>query len=200
MISCNFLFLISCGDSKNLTKIERDKIPQAIIDEQLLVDSFNTQLIDIKGKVNNQAGAAVSGAIISIDSAALTTTTDIDGRFSFSGLTRKNILLEITAAGMRGDYIPIYLQYPVNQLSADIPTIILHQHVPDSVRMLFGGDVALGRRFLDPDETTASNQVPLNHVDALIQSSDPDTGTKNVLREIRPFYQQADWGVEYRKD
>ena len=52
------------------------------------------------------------------------------------------------------------------------------------VRMLFGGDVSLGRRFLDPTDQTPRDRVPQDHPDALIRVSDPLPGTKAVLRSI----------------
>ncbi|HFD11699.1 MAG TPA: CapA family protein, partial [Crenotrichaceae bacterium] len=93
------------------------------------------------------------------------------------------------------DYLPIDLNKPVDVGIVHLEPVVLSATDPASVRMLFGGDVAFGRRYLDPTESTPSNQIPADSPDALIQASNPEPGSRAILKELRLWYQEADFGV-----
>ena len=189
------IILAGCSDATNLTENERNAPSQASIEEQAVVDEFNSQSIGITGKIHDEAGLPVANAVVSVVDSTLITTTTVDGSFSLGGLSRRNLLIEITSAGHRSEYIPVYMQYQLATNTIAIPTIVLSNNSTTRARMLFGGDTAFARRFLDVDESTPVNQVPPDDPAALIQASDPETGTRNVLAELRPYYQEADLGV-----
>jgi len=189
------LLLSACSDVTNLSEEERKATPQAVIDEQALLENYNTTPIDLTGRVQSESGVPVVNALIQIVGSALTASSNASGDFSLTGLNRRNVLLQISAAGFRIEYIPVYLQQPVTINSTALPTIVLSHDTDSRARLLFGGDVAFGRRFLDIDESTPLNQVPPDDSDALIQAGNPDPGTRAVLSELRPYYQEADLGV-----
>ena len=154
---------------------------------------YDTSPVILQGSLVDQTGAALSGASVSI--AGLTVTTGADGRFEFLHLARKNALLSVAATGQRAEYLPVYLNQPATVATITLDPVILTATQAASARMLFGGDVAFGRRLLDPDESTPRDQVPPDDPDALIRVSDPEPGTRAVLEALRPWFQETDFGV-----
>jgi len=188
-----FLSVTSCGDTA-------DPI-DAVSQEQSALHAFNSQVFQVKGKVHDELGFALANVDIMDKYSDARSTTDINGEFVLAGIKPKNILLEIKKSDYSTEFIPIYLQLNLQQTAGSdaspisIPTIILNKKSPTHVRMLFGGDVAFGRRYLDVDENTPTNEIPEDDPNALIKVSDPDPGTRHVIKELMPFYQDADWGV-----
>ena len=154
---------------------------------------YDPELIQLQGVILDQTGRALAGANVSV--AGMSVSTNSLGGFVLKHLARKNVVLTASAFGHRTEFIPIYLNHPAQVGSVKLEPIILPARKIDTVRMLFGGDVAFGRRFLDPDESTAIDEVPPDDPNALIQASQPDVGTRAVIKEIRPWYQESDFGV-----
>ncbi len=150
-------------------------------------------LITLQGLLLDQTGSALAGASVSI--AGKTVTTKTDGSFELTQLIPENSILTAAASGHRTDHLPINLNRPGQVKTITLEPVILSAIDHNGVRMLFGGDVAFGRRYLDPSESTPSNQIPADHPDALIKASNPEPGTRAVLKELRPWYQEADFGV-----
>jgi poly-gamma-glutamate capsule biosynthesis protein CapA/YwtB (metallophosphatase superfamily) len=165
----------------------------ALVEEVDTQTDYDASLISLQGTLLDQTGAALAGASISI--AGLTVTTGADGSFELVQLARENALLSVTAAGQRAEQIPVYLNQPATVDTVTLDPVILSASQAAVARMLFGGDVAFGRRFLDPDESTPRDQAPPDDPDALILASDPEPGTRAVLEALRPWYQEADFGV-----
>ena len=188
-------FIAACSDTTNLTEEELSRTPQAVLDEQAVLDIFNAQAINLSGKIHDEVGVPILSATINIVDSNFTTSTAVDGSFLFSSLTRRNLLLEIAADGYRSEYIPVYLQYSLDTNDITLPTIVLNNDLANRARMLFGGDVAFARRFLDPNENTPLTAIPLDDPTALIQASNPEPGTRNVLSQLHPYYQEADMGT-----
>ncbi len=195
LLSVVLMSVASCIDTSSESDSKTNSVLSVLEQEQAFLVEYQQLPISVTGQVRDKTGAAIASAQISIKDSNLITTSDAAGFFIFEQVTRENIFLEISASGFRSELIPIYLQYPANLPSVALPAIILNSHKANSSRMLFGGDVALGRRFLDPTDVTPSDQIPADNPDALILASDPEPGTRNVLSQLRPYYQQADWGV-----
>jgi poly-gamma-glutamate capsule biosynthesis protein CapA/YwtB (metallophosphatase superfamily) len=166
--------------------------------EQTFQDNFFAQPISLTGGVLSSDNAPISSAELTVtdevQGSSVVTTTDENGRFSLTNLQRHNVSLNVTAEG----YLPETVIVNLNRVEAtqkvNLPNIILAP-AGSINRMIFGGDVAFGRRFLDPDETTPVNQVPADHPEALIQASDPEPGTREALQWIKPHYEAADFSV-----
>ncbi len=153
----------------------------------------NSTWVVLKGSLLDQTGAAVDDANVTI--AEFTVKTDVNGNFMFRQLLRENVLLTVFTPDHRTEYLPVYLSQSESVKTITLDPIVLTKRLPGHVRMLFGGDVAFGRRFLDPDNLTPRDQVPNDHPEALIKASDPEPGTRKVLEAIRPWYQEADYGI-----
>lgn len=168
--------------------------PNSAPDQEAAVQAeYNNSRVTLQGRVFDQTGAALSGASVSI--AGRTVTSGADGRFELAQLARENALLSVAAAGQRAESLPVYLNQPATVDTITLDPVVLSASTPAGVRMLFGGDVAFGRRFLDPDESTPRDQVPPDDPDAMILVSDAEPGTRAVLQALRPWYQEADFGV-----
>jgi poly-gamma-glutamate capsule biosynthesis protein CapA/YwtB (metallophosphatase superfamily) len=165
----------------------------ALVEEVDTQTDYDASLISLQGTLLDQTGAALAGASISI--AGLTVTTDANGGFELAQLARKNALLSVESAGQRSEYLPVHLNQPAAVATVTLDPVILSASHPSVVRMLFGGDVAFGRRFLDPDESTPRDELPPDDPDALILASKPKPGTRAVVTALRPWYQEADFGV-----
>ena len=94
-------------------------------------------------------------------------TTDQSGNFRFERLRRRNAPLTIDADGYYGHSHAVALAIDPATADLAIPTIALTAKHPDRTRLLFGGDIALGRRYLDPEGQAARDQLP-DHDDAAL--------------------------------
>jgi hypothetical protein len=150
--------------------------------------------IALAGVVLNDRGAPVAGARVSLGGQHRA-STGADGRFVLEGLPRRNGLLEIDALGFRRELVPVHLFRPLRVARVTLDPLPLVPDREGTVRFVFGGDTAFGRRFLDPSEVTPRDQVPADHPEALIQASDPEPGTRSVVQYLRPIFQEADYGI-----
>lgn len=148
--------------------------------------------IALEGSVRSTSGAPVAGATVKLGDA--TQRTGADGRFRFPVLARHNALLSVEADGFRPSLVAVELRRGLSEKRVSLPPLRLSPR-DGGVRMLFGGDVSLGRRFLDPTDQTPRDRVPEDHPGALIQASDPLPGTKEVFTHVRPYFQAAEFRV-----
>jgi poly-gamma-glutamate capsule biosynthesis protein CapA/YwtB (metallophosphatase superfamily) len=136
-------------------------------------------------------GSPVANATVRLGDTAA--STGADGRFRFPVLPRHNALLQVEADGFRPSVIAVELRRGLSETQVSLSPVRLSPKEAGSIRMLFGGDVSLGRRMLDPSEQTPRNRVPKDHPDAIIKASDPLPGTKEVFTHIRPLFQAAEF-------
>ena len=184
LLSLLFLYSTICS---------ADDLPDA---EQLQRDSYLSTPITVTGRLIDTNNQPVANAIIKLTTSSIyETASDENGFFQLTDIIRQNGLLKINHIGYRQELISLYVQYPITQQQLNLQPIILNEKNPQQVRFLFGGDTSFARRFLDPDEKTPRDQIPINDPDALIQVSDPLPGSQRVAQLIQPYYQEADWGV-----
>lgn len=152
---------------------------------------FESSSIDVEGKVVDLDGAAVRGATLTLGEAV--TRSDAEGRYSFTGVARKNRMLNVSAEGFREEFVPLHLFQPLSFEAVSVPTILL---VPSRrTRMLFGGDFQLGRRFFDPEGSAGRDELPPDDPNALILVSNPLPGAKSLLKYVRPALSEADFSA-----
>lgn len=160
--------------------------------EHHLQKQFSIETIDVRGTIYSGQGMPVGGALVTLQDQ--TTVTLGDGSFSFIGVPRTNSLITIQAPEFRTEYIPLHLFLPLNVSLVDIEPIALTSSEATMVRFLFGGDTHFGRRYFDPLEETPRGEMPPDNRTALILVSDPEPGSRQVVRYIRPLFQEADFG------
>ncbi|MBE4747579.1 hypothetical protein G4177_05210 [Corallococcus sp. ZKHCc1 1396] len=146
--------------------------------------------IALEGSVVSMTGAPVANVTVQVGDARA--RTDAQGRFRFPVLPRHNRLLQVDAEGFRPAVVAVALRRGLSQTRVTLPPVRLSPK-EGGVRMLFAGDVSLGRRFLDPDDTTPRDRLPPDDPAALIRVSEPLPGTKAVFTHVRPFFQAADF-------
>lgn len=159
--------------------------------EQNHLDTFNQTPITLKGSVISENGNPVAGCRVQWGDRS--TTTGADGSFVLNGISRLNRLLSIAADGFRRELLPVHVNRPLTEKEVIIEPIVLFPVELGMTRMLFAGDTAFGRRFLDPSDQTPRDQMPDDNPDALIQVSNPGPGTTAVLQFVRPYFQEADF-------
>lgn len=147
--------------------------------------------INLHGVILDTNGTPVTGAIVSLQGQAMSTSPD--GFFSLENITRMNRLLVIEAPGYRKEFIPVSLLLPISTTDVILDPVYLTGTAPGEVRFLFGGDTHFGRRYIDPNETTPPDRLPPDDPSAIIQVSDPGPGTRKVLHYIQPFFSEADF-------
>ena len=191
MRNCNYkmiIFFLLCALWQNV--YAQDVLTNA---EKSSRAAYFNALLRVQGSVLDANGQAVAGARIQLGT--LLAITGVSGQFRFENVKRDNYLMQVRQAEFKDELLMVSLHRKTStEKHVVLEPVILGTLGKKGVRMIFGGDVAFGRRFLDPDELTPRNKMPKNHPDALIQASNPDPGSKNILRYIRPFYQEADWG------
>ncbi len=183
--------LLPLGACKSLQEVADDDGTKYREAEDAQRAAFQSTTIALEGMLLNETGLPVAGARVQAGDQSV--TSDSQGKFYFSGLSRLNRLLSITAAGYREELLPVYLNRPVFESEVRMLPVYLAPAAADEARMLFAGDTSFARRFLDPTDLTLRNQVPADHPDALIQASDPLPGSKGVLQFVRPYFQEADF-------
>lgn len=149
--------------------------------------------ISLKGRVLTRAGAPVGGATVRVH--GQTAKTGADGGFFFPGLPRRNALLEVELSGFHKTIEPVHLRRGLEEAEVVLNEVFLSEESPEIARFVFTGDVMMGRRFLDPDNATPRDALPADNPDAVIQTSDPLPGSREVLRWVRPFLESADFAA-----
>ncbi|MBW2256659.1 MAG: CapA family protein, partial [Deltaproteobacteria bacterium] len=183
------LVLTACAGETD-TGPEVDQLPQAEIE---LRDLFENTGISLAGMVVDPTGMPIAGARVAVDDRE--TTTDEAGTFRLDDLPRHNDLVEVDADAYRPHLVPAWLFRAVEVEEVLLQPMVLTPEDPSTVRFLFGGDVAFGRRYLDTDESTPWDQLPPDDPEALIKVSDPEPGTRDVLASLRPLFGAADYAV-----
>jgi hypothetical protein len=152
--------------------------------------NYLKQRVTLQGRIVDRQGMPLA-ATLQLGKSSV--TTNANGFFSLPKVTRSGHLLSITSNDYRKEIIGINAAERPYRAIIKLDPITLESRPATSIRFLFGGDVALGRRFIDPKELTLPGRMPPNDPDALILVSDPLPGTKRALQYVRPFYQNADW-------
>lgn len=161
--------------------------------EQKIQERYFDSTLAVRGSVIDSMGNGVAHATVQVGDHVA--ATDASGVFHIPQITRGNYLLSASHGDFRTEILPIALHRNLNATEVALAPLILDKADGAKVRFLFGGDVAFGRRFIDPFEATPRDRIPADDPNALIQVSDPEPGTRAVVHYIRPYYQEADWGV-----
>lgn len=155
--------------------------------ELRLTRQYQTTPIQVQGKILGKEGTPLGNIPIRLGSQETVTTPS--GQYDFPVTPRRNAVLEIDAPNYYHEIIPLVLTLPLTVSQVEVDPIVLWERTASGVRLLFGGDVAMGRRFLDPEEKTPRNAIPPDNPDALIQASHPRRGSVQVLEGLKPLFQ-----------
>lgn len=162
----------------------------ALVDaERAFQADYAATPIRVSGRVIGRDGTRVAGALVELGEAQ--SETDADGRFDFPAVARKNALLVVRADGFRVERVPLHLMLALAETELAVPPILLFP--AGDVRLLFGGDVQLGRRYVDTAEDNSPTEFPPDDPDALITASDPEPGTRAIASFLRPRFLDADF-------
>lgn len=145
--------------------------------------------VGLRGRVVGAAGP-IGGAVVRVG-ATLQTTND-DGLFWFDLVPRRNDIVRINANGYYERTIAQQLAVSSRTELIDMGTITLTAEQDGRVRLLFAGDVALGRRYLDPFGTEANDRVPPDNAQALIQPSQAYNDTADLLDALESTFAPFD--------
>jgi hypothetical protein len=156
-------------------------------EERSLARQYEITPIHIQGKILGEGNIPLSNIPVRLGEAE--TATNVAGEYSFPSMSRRNTLLEVDAPKYYQEVIPLVLSLPLTVSQVEIPPIKLVKRTDSSTRLLFGGDVAMGRRFLDPEAKTPRNKIPPSNRNALIQASHPQQGSAKVLEGLQPLFQ-----------
>lgn len=163
-----------------------DPLEQAELEAR---DRYAKTPVSVSGRVLDRNGAPIPGAALEL--ARQTSLSDEAGYYDFSGVARHNAMLTVSAPGFRVERVPLALAVPLDLAVVDVLPLLLFRD--DLARLTFGGDVQLGRRYLDPTGQTPLDSVPPDDPTALLRASDPAPGTEAVLAPIRPWLSDADF-------
>ncbi len=147
--------------------------------------------VSLEGRILSADGKPVEGASVALQ--GRTEVSSGSGSFVFRNLSRANAMLTIQAPGFRTEFIPVHLFITVNESRVTIDPVLMEHSDTKTVRFLFGGDTHFGRRYLDPSELTPRDRIPPDNSSALILTSDPEPGTRQILQYFRPMFQEADF-------
>ncbi len=151
-------------------------------------DAWAAEPIVLAGRVS-AGGEPLPGATVTVADTSL--QTDEDGRFRVE-LPRHNARVEVEAPGFHRAVRSAWLARVSEVDEVDLE-IVLEPVEPGVVRLLFGGDVMFGRRFVDVDGLTPRGQPYPDRPDALIRASDPLPGAVDTLARIAPLLGAAEW-------
>ncbi len=154
---------------------------------------FLESTIRLHGVVWDEEGQPLEGAVVEVGAAQV--QTRFDGTFSFEALPRANVLLRVRHAGRRLEQRPVHLFRGLDTAEVQLEPILLSLSDPQTTRFAFGGDTAFGRRFLDPSDQTPTDMLPADPPGALIRTSDPEPGTRDALRFVKPLLEEPDYTI-----
>ncbi|MCB9680497.1 MAG: CapA family protein [Alphaproteobacteria bacterium] len=154
---------------------------------------LETVPVAVQGRVVDDRGAPLAGAEVEVDGHV--THTDATGAWTIPDLPRRNALLRVDAAGFRRWVSAVHLVEPVTTATVTVPTLPMVVDDPGTVRFLFTGDMALGRRYLDPDEATPRDQMPPYDPEALIRPGSVASDSIALVDSMLPYFEAADYRV-----
>ena len=137
--------------------------------------------VALRGEVRNGSGP-LHGATIEV--AGLKATSAADGSFVLRGLARRNGLATVRAAGHVGRVVVFAGDQPADVSLVELGAVVLDERATSTTSIVFGGDVSLGRRYLDPSGSAARNEMPLNDPDATIRVEHARHDTRELLRDL----------------
>ncbi|MEB3342322.1 CapA family protein [Okeania sp.] len=158
-----------------------------VAEEMELVRQYQNTPIQVKGRIVATGDTPLSNIPVRLGETE--TVTNILGEYFFPSAPRHNQLLKIDTPKFDREIVPLVLSLPLTISQVEVPPLPLVKRTESKTRFLFGGDVAMGRRFLDPEEKTPRNKIPPNNPDALIQASHPQNGSAKVLEGLQPLFQ-----------
>ena len=131
----------------------------------------------------------VEGVMSPPGTVRISATAGSDGSF-WVELPRRNDWLVAQADGYRDEARGLHLMRPLSVTTVTVDLTL----EPDvgAVRWIFAGDTAVGRRYLDPDESTPRDQVPKGQDDALVRSEHAYDDTSKLLASVAPLIDRAD--------
>lgn len=186
---------LACGTAKDLTpdgSSGANGIPEryakAEADARAALEAAP---ITVSGVVVDRAGKPVPNANVTLDTTSA--VSGHDGRFTFADMPRHNAMLLIDLAGYRRWVSAVQLALPLSASAVDLGRLPLDDADPTMSRMLFGGDMALGRRFLDPDDSTPRGEMPPDDPSAVIRTSTAGADSVTVVEGVAPFFEAADF-------
>jgi poly-gamma-glutamate capsule biosynthesis protein CapA/YwtB (metallophosphatase superfamily) len=156
-------------------------------EESCSVD-YLSEAVTVTGRLVDPLGAPLAG-VVSVGDQVV--TVPATGVFSV-GIGRENALLTLESDGHYPRYPAVWGRGPRTTL--DLGDVALTPRRPDRARMVFGGDVMFGRRYLQTEGEPDRNVLPPNDPAALISVDDPEPGSRAVIGGVRPWYQAADFG------
>ncbi len=155
--------------------------------------AYDCAPLGVEGLVLDDAGAPLAGARVRLQNREV--RTGADGRFTLGGIARRNAFLQVEADGHRSESHPVFLRRGLEEKTAQLDPVRLAPVQAERARLVFTGDFALGRRFLDPSGTTPRDALPPDDPNALIRVSDPAPGSRAVVRHVVPLTSGADLTV-----
>jgi poly-gamma-glutamate capsule biosynthesis protein CapA/YwtB (metallophosphatase superfamily) len=139
----------------------------------------------ISGQVSDSSGTPVSSVIVRLGNQVGLSADD--GSYDFSTRLRKNSFISFSKDGYYNELIPLYLRKSSKRRNLKLETVVMVEKTDGYARLLFGGDVAMGRRFLDPEDQTARGQFPSDNPEALIQASNPRLGSLKIMQGLAEY-------------
>ncbi|NEQ71809.1 MAG: hypothetical protein F6K23_01145 [Okeania sp. SIO2C9] len=165
----------------------QESLNPLVAEEMRLERQYQNTPIQIQGRIVGTEDIPLSNIKVRLGDKQ--TVTNISGEYFFPSIPRQNKLLEIDTPDYYQEIIPLVLTLPLTTSQVEVAPIPLVKRIDSKTRFLFGGDVAMGRRFLDPEKKTPRNKIPPNNRDALIQASHPQDGSAKVLEDLQPLFQ-----------
>ncbi|MCC6739296.1 MAG: CapA family protein [Planctomycetia bacterium] len=141
--------------------------------------------VTLTGRVVDEDGFGVAAEVAVQDRKA---AADKRGWFRIDALARRNALVRVGAEGFFVEFRVADLALPAGQDAADLGTVRLRARAPGRVRLVFGGDAMMTRRFFKPD-TIESPPAPVLRPDSL------HADAAAVLADVAPVLREADLAV-----
>jgi len=130
--------------------------------------ALGSHLVGLKGVVVDTDG---NGLAATVSLRGVVKATEADGSFAYASLLPCNSVLVVTKDGYYTEKIGVQLSLPGDSLMVLDP-VVLRLKSSDVDRMVFGGDVTFGRRYLEDPAFAA----------------DPYSGAAAVLDGLRDFF------------
>jgi poly-gamma-glutamate capsule biosynthesis protein CapA/YwtB (metallophosphatase superfamily) len=168
-------------------------IGDALPDEEVEArQKLRSTPVALTGRVLSASGQPMSGATVSVGEQRV--VTDGSGGFLLAGLPRENALVRFEAPGHRPELVVAKLRVAPSVSETSLDDLRLSSD-DGGARLLFTGDFALARRFLDPEDQTPRDRMPDDSPAALVQVRRPEQGSRKAVSWVKPLFELSDYRV-----
>ncbi len=160
--------------------------------EHLYRQRLETATQRFSGRVVTQDGQPIAMARVTIGD--WTSQTNEQGDWVSADIPFQNYTVVVEHPDFRAQVLSTYHNQPFRTDVVDIGLIHMDRKISGKARLLFTGDLMLGRRYFEK-MPSVRDQFPQDDPEALIKASNPLPDSRAVLKDMIPLFSATDLNI-----